>query len=271
MTFKRLFIALLLILASVVSLGANAQGKSPLALSEYRLGEGDGIRISVFQNPDLTLETRVSENGVITFPLIGTVKIGGMIIPTAEQTIAKALQDGGFIKQPQVSILLLKNLGNQVSVLGHANRPGRFPLETFNTRFSEILAMAGGIAPDGAETAIVTGVRDGKPFRKEIDVAGMFLSNNFEDDIVVAGGDVIYISKKPMFYVYGEVQHPGSFPVERGMTVRQALAQSGGLTARGTERSVSVYRRDAGGRNTGLKMADPVQPEDVIFVGESLF
>jgi polysaccharide export outer membrane protein len=118
---------------------------------------------------------------------------------------------------------------------------------------------------------ILTGVRDGKPFRKEVDVAGMFLSNNFENDLVVAAGDVIYIPKQPMFYVYGEVQHPGSFRVERNMTVRQALAQSGGITARGTERAINMYRRGADGKRISVKMDDLVLPDDVLYIGESLF
>lgn len=267
MTLKKLFFFLLLAFVAAFSLSASAED----TLSEYRLGDGDGIRINVFQNPDLTLETRVSENGVITFPLIGTVKIGGMTIASAEQAIAKALSDGGYIKQPQVSILLLKNLGNQVSVLGQVGSPGRFPLQTFNTRLSELLAMAGGVASTGSDIVIVTGVREGKPFRREVDVAGMFLNNNFENDFVVAGGDVIYVPRQPMFYVYGEVQHPGSFRVERNMTVRQALAQSGGPSARGTERDVNVYRRGANGKKTSVKLDEPVQPDDVLYVGESLF
>jgi polysaccharide biosynthesis/export protein len=267
MAFKSFFSAMLLLFASAFLLSAEAQEKS----TEYRLGNGDGIRINVFQNPDLTLETRVSENGAITFPLIGTVSIGGMTIPSAEQAIAKALQEGGFIKQPQVSILLLKNLGNQVSVLGQVSRPGRFPLETFNTKLSEMLAIAGGIGPTGAEVVIVTGIRDGATFRKEVDVAGMFLNNNFENDFVVSGGDVIYVPKQPMFYVYGQVQRPGSFRVERNMTVRQALAQSGGTTARGTERDINIYRRGADGKRFSVKLDAPVLPDDVLYVGESLF
>ncbi|HQR03418.1 MAG: polysaccharide export protein EpsE [Proteobacteria bacterium] len=256
-----------MVMSLLLAAGAIAQG----ALPDYRLGEGDNIRISVFQNTDLTLETRVSENGMITFPLIGAIKIGGMTIASAEQAIAKALQDGSFVKKPQVSILLLKNLGNQVSVIGQVGHPGRFPLETFNTRLTEILAMAGGVLPDGADTVIITGVRDGKPFRREVDVAGMFLNNDFKDDITVAGGDVIFVAKHPVFYVYGEVQHPGSYRLERNMTVRQALAQGGGLTDRGTERGLDVYRRGSSGERVGVKGDDKVQPDDVIYVGESLF
>ncbi|MGH8750815.1 MAG: polysaccharide export protein EpsE [Burkholderiales bacterium] len=260
---------LLFVLAAAFAVCASAQDKQP----EYRLGSGDNIRIVVFQNPDLTVETRVSENGTISFPLIGEIKIGGMIIGSAEQTIAKALQSGGFIKQPQVNILLLQNRGNQVSVLGQVGRPGRFPLETFNTRISEMLAIAGGISATGADSAILTGTRNGKPYRKEIDIVGMFLNNKPEDDIVVAGGDVIYVHRAPMYYIYGEVQRPGSYRVERGMTVRQALAQGGGPTARGTERRMALYRRGSGGKLESLnpELNSLMQPDDVLYINESLF
>lgn len=260
---------LLLILAAAFGTGAAAQDKP----ADYRLGDGDNIRITVFQNPDLTLETRVSENGTITFPLIGSVKIGGLTIAMAADTIAKALQAGNFIQKPQVNIQLIRNLGNQVSVLGQVGRPGRFPLETFSTRLSEMLAIAGGISATGADIAIVTGSREGKPYRKEIDIVGMFLDNKLQDDLIVAGGDVIYVPRQPMFYIYGEVQRPGSFRVERGMTIRQALVLAGGLTPRGTERNLGVYRRGADGSvgPSTVDLNNPVQPDDIFHVRESLF
>ena len=241
--------------------------------AEYQIGAGDNIRIVVFQNPDLTVETRVTENGTISYPLIGVVRIGGMTLPAAEQVIARALREGNFIQQPQVSIALLQNRGNQVSVLGHVGRAGRFPLETVSTRLSEMIAIAGGITPSGADTVIITGARDGKPLRKEVDVVGMFLSGDMKDDIVVAGGDVIYVHRQPMYYVYGEAARSGSYRVERAMTFRQALAQAGGPSTRGTERGFRVYRRGAGGRIEMLTpdLSDLVQSDDVIYVREALF
>jgi polysaccharide export outer membrane protein len=266
---QRLLGSALLILAAALALDARAQDKLP----EYRLGPGDSIRISVFQNPNLTLETRVTEDGTITYPLIGKVKIGGMTMAAAEQTIAKALDEGNFIKQPQVTILSLQIRSSQVSVLGLVFRAGRFPLETFNTRVSEMIALAGGITPTGADVAIVTGQRAGKPYRKEIDIAALFLYNRVEDDVTVAAGDVIYVHRAPVFYVYGEVQRPGSYRVERGMSVRQALVQGGGPTQRGTERSVRLHRRGANNQLEVInpKLDDPIQPDDVLHVGESLF
>lgn len=241
---------------------------------EYQLGAGDSIRVVVFQNVDLTIEARVTENGTISFPLIGEVRIGGMTIPAAEKTIAAALKDGGFIQQPQVNIVLLQIRGYQVAVLGQVNRPGRFPLDTLNVRVSEMIAIAGGITvATGADVAVLTGTREGKPFRKEIDIASLFVDNKVQDDIVVANGDVIFVQRAPMFYIYGEVQRPGSFRVERNMTVQQALAQGGGPTARGTERWLRLHRRGADGKIEILRpsMSDLVQPEDVIYVRESIF
>jgi len=267
MKIRRMIAKLLLALGAASAVCASAQDRQP----EYQLGAGDGIRIVVFQNPDLTVETRVTENGTISYPLIGSVRIGGMTIPAAEQVIAKALRDGNFIQQPQVNIVLMQNRGNQVSVLGQVTRPGRFPLETFSTRVSEMIAIGGGISPTGADVVILTGTRDGKPLRKEIDVVGMFLSGDLEQDIVVAGGDVIYVHRQPVFYIYGEVQRAGSYRVERGMTVRQALAQGGGPTARGTERRLRIYRRgDAKVEVLTPDLDDAVRPDDVLHVQESL-
>src|SRR3954464_14959110 len=113
--------ALLLLLGVFFALSAAAQS-APSSQPEYQLGQGDSIRIVIFQNPDLTVETRVTENGTISYPLVGSIRVGGLTIPEAETTIAKALSEGGFIQKPQVNIVLLQNRGNQVSVLGAVNR-----------------------------------------------------------------------------------------------------------------------------------------------------
>jgi polysaccharide export outer membrane protein len=260
-----------LLFASLLALtGFTAQAQ---AKPDYPLGAGDAIKVQVFQNPDLTIETRVSENGSITYPLIGALQLGGLSLAAAEKKIADALQTGGFIKQPQVNIVLVQIRGNQVSVLGQVNRPGRFPLETTTTRVSDMLASAGGATPLGDDVTIVTGLRDGKPYRKQIDIPASLLSGNMDDDIVLQGGDRIYVHRAPMFYIYGESQRPGSFRIERSMTFMQALALGGGPTARGSERRLRVHRKAADGsvQQIDVELTDPVLPEDVIFVKESLF
>lgn len=240
---------------------------------DYQLGAGDAIRITVFQNPDLALETRVSESGGITFPLIGPVQVGGLSTSAAEQLIAQKLKSGNFVKKPQVNITLQEVRGSQVAVLGLVNKPGRYPLENRTMRVSEVLTLAGGVAAGASDVAIVSGKRDDKPFRKEVDIAAIFLNGKNEDDIVVAAGDEIYVHRAPVFYIYGEAQKPGAYRVERNMTVIQALAQGGGPTARGTERNIKLLRRNANGGNEELspRMTDLIRPDDVLYVRESLF
>ncbi|MCZ8255733.1 MAG: polysaccharide export protein EpsE [Polaromonas sp.] len=240
---------------------------------DYRLGAGDAIGVQVYQSPDLSIDARVSESGVISYPLVGSVQLGGLTIAEAERKIADALRSGGFVKVPQVNIVLRQVRGNQVAVLGQVSRPGRFPLETFNTRVSDMLAAAGGTTATGDDVLIVTGQREGKPFRKVIDIPGLFLNAKSDEDIVLAGGDTLYVNKAPMFYIYGEAQRPGPYRIERGMTVMQALAQGGGPTVRGSQNRLKLHRRDASGKvvETTPSLTDPVRPEDVIYVRESLF
>ena len=120
---------------------------------------------------------------------------------------------------------------------------------------------------------LITGIRGGKSFRKEVDVASMYLNDKTENDILLVGGDSLYVHRAPMFYIYGEVQRPGTFRIERDMTLMQGLATGGGLTVRGTARGITVHRRNAEGKVTSIKpgMDDRLQPDDVIYVQESLF
>jgi polysaccharide biosynthesis/export protein len=243
------------------------------ATAEYRLGSGDAIRISVFQNPDMTLETRVSEAGTISFPLLGTVRVGGLSISEAENRIAEGLRKGNFVKQPQVSILVMKVTGNQASVLGAVNQPGRYPLELADTRLTDLLANARGVAASGGDLLVVSGQRGGKPFRMEVDLPTLFGPNGREQDIIIQNGDVLWVDRFPLVYIYGEVQKPGQIRLERGMTLLQGLAAGGGLTLRGTDRGIRVHRKGPDGKVQELKpaMDEALKDGDVIFVRESLF
>jgi polysaccharide export outer membrane protein len=136
-----------------------------------------------------------------------------------------------------------------------------------------MLAAAGGTTATGDDVLIVTGQRDGQPFRKVIDIPGLFLNEKSADDIILSGGDTLYVNKAPMFYIYGEAQRPGPYRIERGMTVMQALAQGGGPTVRGSENRLRLHRRDAAGKVTEYvpKLTDLIRAEDVLYVRESLF
>lgn len=251
----------------------GAAAPAATATAEYRLGSGDVLRISVYQNPDLTLETRVSEAGVLSFPLLGTIRIGGLSVTQAEKLIADGLKSGNFVKQPQVTIVVLQVKGNQASVLGQVNRPGRFPIEVADMRLTDLLANAGGVAANGAEIVILSGTRNGQAFRTEIDLPALFAPGGRSQDILVQNGDVLWVDRAPMVYIYGEVQRPGAMRLERGMTLMQSLATGGGLTQRGTEKGIRVHRKGADGKVQILQAAmdESLKDGDVVYVRESLF
>lgn len=241
--------------------------------SAETIGEGDSVRVTVFQVPDLNTEARVSERGTITFPLIGEIAISGLNPAGAEAKIAAQLAAGKFVTNPQVSVSVTRVRSRQVLVLGQVARPGRYPLEDAHANLTDLLALAGGIVPGGDETVTAIVARDGRLSRVEVDVADMYRSGDLSRDIRMQNGDTIFVRRAPVFYIYGEVQRAGAYRLEPGMTVMQALSVGGGITPRGTERGIRLYRREAGGpaRKLDVQLSDAVQPDDVIQIRESLF
>jgi polysaccharide export outer membrane protein len=136
-----------------------------------------------------------------------------------------------------------------------------------------MLATAGGTSLGGDDLVIIVGARNGKPFRQTVDVPAIFLNEKAATDLVLMGGDVIYVHRAPVYYIYGEAQRPGSYRIERGMTVMQALAQGGGPSTRGSERRLRLSRKSTNGSVKLIEpeLTDPVLPDDVIYVKESIF
>jgi len=252
---------------------ATAPGAAPKP-AEPVLGAGDVVRITVYQNPDLTVDNgRISESGQINFPLIGSVALDGLTVSAGEQKIAKALRDGGFVLRPQVTIQIGTIRSSVVSVLGMVTKPGRFPIDVVGTKVSEMIAQAGGVAIGGGDVVTLAGTRNGKPIKLDIDLPAILQAGKNELDLPVENGDILFVDRAPTAYIYGEVQKPGQFRVERGMSLMQALAQAGGLTPKGTQRGIKLHRRDESGNVTITepRMNDPVQRDDVFYVKESLF
>lgn len=237
------------------------------------LGPGDSVRITVFQNPDLSSETRISDRGSIVFPLVGEVKLSGLTVAEAGSRIAEQLKRGNFIVNPQVTVAVIQVRSRLVYVLGEVIRPGTYPLEDSSTRLTDILTLAGGVSATGGNIVTVVLTRNGKSEKREIDVPAMFRSGNLSENIVVENGDTLYVQRAPVFYIYGEVQHAGVYRLEPNMVVMQALSLGGGLTARGSEKKISIQRRMANGKFARLeaRLTDAINVDDIIYVSESLF
>ncbi len=260
----KMMMGLLALVLSAWCVGASAE--------DVLLGPSDVLKISVYGNPDLSLETRVSQTGAISFPLVGEVKVSGLATSDAEAKIAGLLKSGGFVLKPQVNILVTSVQSQLVSVLGQVAKPGRYPINGKHSLI-DILALAGGVVADGGDTVSLIRKRNGQNKKETIDLADMVRTGDMKKDLDLVTDDVVYVERAPRFYVYGEVQKPGSYRLERNMTVLQVLSVGGGLTPRGTERGMRIKRRDASGKVNEFKAKheDVVQVDDVIYVKESLF
>jgi len=250
----RRFVTGLALLALALPLGAQQK-------TIEKVGTGDVLRVTVFGQPDMTTEGRVSDRGSFNMPLAGEVKVDGASPTEAANLIAKALQDGKYLKNPQVTVAVTTARSRQVSVLGMVARPGRYLIEDPKGSVSEVIAAAGGITAGANES--VTVIRDGEA--KKVSTLG----NDFE----LKPGDTIYVDRGPTFYIYGEVTRAGAYPVQPGLTVMQAISLSGGITPRGSERRLKLRRPGPDGQvvETDAKLQDQVKADDVIFVREALF
>jgi polysaccharide export outer membrane protein len=239
----------------------------------YFLGTGDLVHITVFQQPDMTTDARVAETGTITFPLIGSVDVGGGTAKQAEEKIIRLLKSKGFVKDPQVNVTVVQFNSQLVSVLGHVNRPGRYPLQEGTFRITDLVAIAGGVAPDGADSVTLIRQRGGKTIALEVDLPALFKSAGTLINPEVVGGDSIYVDRYPYFYIYGEVQRPGVYRLEKGMTLIQALSVGGGFTLRAAKKDIQINRHDKNGKIVTApgQLTDFLLPDDVVYVKESLF
>jgi len=242
---------------------------APTVSPDYAIGPGDLIRIAVFAHPELALDARVSQSGNVTVPPLGQLKVVGRSSSEVESDIARGLTDGHFVRSPQVSVAVIDYESQLISVMGQVVRPGQYPL-TAARRVLDLLAAAGGIVNLVAADDATLVRRNGAAQR--IDLLALFNGDPLQNPEVGAG-DTIYVPRAPQFYIDGQVQRPGAYRLERHMTVSQAISAGGGVTLKGSERRVIVKRRGADGREQklGVSGGDLVQPDDVLFVKESLF
>jgi polysaccharide export outer membrane protein len=252
---------------------AQSESVEAAPAPEYPLGAGDIIKITVYNNPDLTTEAEIAQNGTISFPLVGDVKLGGLSRAAAEKAIATSLAQGGFVPNAHVNLLVLQYRSQQVSVIGEVNKPGKYPINQMVT-VTDLIAMAGGIGPKGGHmVTIIKKDSAGRTAQYEVDFKTLLSGGNPEKNVRIDSEDIIYVPPAPVFYIYGEVRQPGAYPLTSDMTVRQALSLGGGLTPRGSERGIQIDRKEPNGQvsTRRVRLTDRVRPDDVVQVPEAWF
>lgn len=241
------------------------------------VGAGDQIFIAVFGQPDMSAEVTVNENGHVTLPLIGTLKVGGLAPPAIETLVAKRLRDGEYLRNPEVSIQIRQLRSQVISVLGEVQRPGRFPLQGRLTVL-DALATAGGLTTRADRTVFLIRrdhAKGSNTQRQEIaiELDQLVDKSRGDVDLELTNEDVIFVAQQKFFYIHGEVRRPGAYPMEPDLNLMRALSIGGGVTERGSLKRVRVHRQQIDKRIIELKpeLVTPIQNGDVIYVDERLF
>jgi polysaccharide export outer membrane protein len=241
---------------------------------DYVVGEGDVLRITVYDHDDLTTTARVSGDGVIAFPLIGEVEVKGLTLQRIAQKISSLLADG-YIVDPQVNIFIQEFRSRKAFIMGEVHNPGLYVLRGQTTLLA-LLSEAGGLTKDAGDKAIIKRKANPSGEKKNIltiDLKRLIEKGETSLDIPIMDSDSVYIAKAGVFYVTGEVKKPDAYKYEEGTTVIKAITMAGGFTDKASTGGIKITRKVNGKEDViaKVKMDEPVLPDDVIIVPESFF
>ncbi|HEX7502487.1 MAG TPA: polysaccharide biosynthesis/export family protein [Acidobacteriota bacterium] len=277
--------ALLTLTLTLFGPNLEAQTKTGSAQSyEYQIGAKDLLEISVFEVPELNITVRVSENGMISLPLLGEIRAEGINRADLEKKIAGMLEKN-YLKNAQVTIFIKEFQSKKVSVMGAVKDPGTHDL-IGRQSLLQVISMAGGLSEQASDTVIIFRQFRALPSQSlVIKLDDLLLKANPKYNIPVFPGDIINVPGSQFLdiYVFGQVKNPGAVRMKKGsedVTLLRAIAQAGGFSDRarrgkvqitrtegGTEKKINVDVKDILG---GGRKDFPLQAFDVVFVPESI-
>ena len=245
---------------------------------DYRVGPGDLLDIKVLQAEDLDTIARVSSQNAIAFPLLGNIDVAGLTSQGVQDRIKQLLSEK-YMHDPHVVVSIAEYKSQRVAVIGSVKTPGTYELLGSGSLL-DALALAGGLADDASEIAYVTRKdQTGGEKSVQIDLDELLDEGRSDLNIPIQMGDVIYIPEAGVVYVDGAVDQPGSFPIQEGMTVSQAVTAAGGLgdtakasdvkLVRNVNGQIQVTPIDLGQINDGVQADIEIQDQDVVVVGKS--
>jgi len=226
---------------------------SPESL-DYRLGPGDLLGVTVFEDKDMNAEVRVSSRGTVTLPMLGAINVFRLTAVEAEKKIEDILRRK-YLHDPHVSVYIKEHVSRQITVVGAVNNPGSF--DCLNKKhLLDVLAMAGGLTPEAGEVAYISreDSETGKTVNYMIDLDAMVRKGNMDLNIVILGGDELFIPKAGHCFVDGAVRKPGIYPVKSGLTITEAIALAGGLTNYAEEDEIKLVRYVSNGQREIIRL-----------------
>ncbi len=240
---------------------------------------GDFLDVSEFHMPEFRSAVRVASDGTVLLPLVGQVKLAGMMERQASEAIDKALVDGGMLLHPQASVLVTNAAGQDVSVMGEVARPGVYSY-TAHHRLLDLIAAASGLSANAGRLVSVFHREDAHTGHPVIlDGGGIDAKGDHNPEL--APGDTVMVSRAGLVYVIGDVVRPGGFAVDpaQGLTVVQALSLAWGASANAAASKAILIRDQTGGRTLttlnlrrmirGQDPDQPVRDRDILFVPDS--
>jgi polysaccharide export outer membrane protein len=251
---------------------AAAQEYSKGERANYIVGPGDVLAVHVFYEPQLSGSYRVENDGQFAYPFLGRVSAGGRNVSTIAASIKDRLSEG-YLKNPQVTVDVEQFRSQSVFVMGEVRTPGKYILSGAITLL-DALAQSGSPTPAaGAEILILhptTGSVDTPtlPNQRDAEVTRVNLreieDGRLSKNVTIRDGDTIFVPKAERF-VIGMVRNPGSYVLERNMTVLQAISTAGGISERGSNRRLKIVRIVDNKR----KELD-ANPTDIVTAGDTI-
>jgi polysaccharide export outer membrane protein len=250
----------------------------------YTLGPGDVLRVSVYDNPDLSQEVTIEADGAFSYPLIGRVQAAGVPVRQLESLLAKRFADG-YLVSPQVGVTVTQYKSQQVYVMGAVSKPGPYALPR-QTTLLEALSAAGGPTPDAGFEVILTHAVDKQPLLSGTSKASaaangqpairvsleQLMAGGVPQRIILQDGDVVYVPVAAFVYLTGEIQRPGRYRLEKDATIQKTVTAAGGFTKFAATKNMTVQRMVDGKRlEFQAGPDDLLQAEDVVVVRPSLF
>jgi polysaccharide export outer membrane protein len=253
----------------------------------YLVGAKDILEIKVYDEQDLSKEAIVDHGGRISFPLLGSINVGGLSTVEIEELLERQLGEK-YLVDPQVFVSVKEYNSRKAVVLGVVKNPGPYAL-TGETTILDLISRAGGLLETGGKNIVL--VRRGNRYDRGttnsteepivIDANKLLRLGEKSLNYVVYDGDMVFAPKADGVYVYGEVKKPGVVAYRDGLTVLQAISLAEGLSGRASAGSVRIIR-SVNGKEQKIKVnlddiADnkrsdvQLRPEDVIVVPESFF
>ena len=255
---------------------ADAKADQP---ARYTLGPQDQLKITVFDEPDLSNIYRVDSEGYITFPMINRVTASGLT-PAELQDRIRTMLASGYIRNPQVRVEVEGYKSQSIIVGGEVRSPGKIPM-TGTMTLIEALAAAGSPTSSASSEVIVSRQKRSAngviPNENDVEIIRVNLKEiqlgRAGRDIQLQDGDIINVPKAQTLYMSGAVRNQGAIIYEPGMTVQQAIAVAGGLTERGSDRRIKADRIMSDGKvvEVSLRLEDKVQPNDTIKIATKIF